>query len=236
MKSANKRNPSASCEPYLHQMYNIRNFDQCGKFRSENAMTHILNSLIEGLNEHQHIPRMVVIILDHEFLSMLHHTEFGISLMIGKCLHWLMSQVESVIEQKKCLLKHFKPGAISPLEPKLIWLKMMEKLNPSREMSMMKTKFNIILEQVLRQTGSGFIMDPHPHGAFPRNWFDSNGNMIHEGHVEFWRHIDNSVRRFNINKVGLDPTASSHQGKPTARRNEIPQASIWPPHRHAGDG
>ena len=133
LKSSNARRPSAMCDPYLHQMYNVKYFDRCGKFRTENAMTQILNSLLDGLNEHQHIPQMIVVMLNHEYLSMLHHTDFGISMMIGKCLHWLLSQMESAIDQKKCLLRHFKPGAISPLEPKIIWLKMMEKLNPLKK-------------------------------------------------------------------------------------------------------
>ena len=74
-------------------------------------------------------------------------------------------------------------------------------------------------------------MDPHPSGAFPRNWFDSNGNMLHEGRIKFWHHIDSSLRKFNIEKVSLDP----HERNQASSRGGIPHVLIWPPHRHAGD-
>ena len=186
MKQSSHRKPAAECDPYLHQIYNVKHYESSGNFRMESAMTRILNSLIRVLNENQSLPRLIVVMMDHEFLTMLKHTTFGVSIMIGKCLHWLMSDMGIMVQRKKHAMAFYKPGVLTPLEPKFIWVKMLERPNPSKEMGMMKAKFNVILEQVLSQVGSGFILDPVPDQGIPRAWFDFNGNMTHDGRIGYW--------------------------------------------------
>ena len=68
---------------------------------------------------------------------MVNQLGYGSSLIMGKCLHWLMLQMACVIQEKKQALKYYKPGAITDLEPKLIWMKMLETPNASRTLSLL---------------------------------------------------------------------------------------------------
>ena len=138
---------------------------------------------------------------------MVNQLGYGSSLIMGKCLHWLMLQMACVIQEKKQALRYYKPGAITDLEPKLIWMKMLETPNASRTLSLLRAKFNVILEQILHQTGNGLLLDPSPvpNHRFVKHWFDPNGNMFHQGKISFWKYLDEKIRRFDIEKKGLDP-------------------------------
>ena len=154
--------PSSEYDIYIHQKYNMRQV-YSDDFRKENTMLHMLNSLIRELNENQKLPRFIVFLIDHEFIKMMNHIGFGISLMMGKCLHWFLNQVEIAISRKKELLAFKKAGATQTLEPKLIWVKMIEQVQ-DKNMAMAKIKFNVILEQALAQMKSGFILAVIPDG------------------------------------------------------------------------
>ena len=220
---------AASAGIYLHQAYNIKHYETMENFCKENAMSRILNSLVKGLNEDHSMPRLIIMMVDHEFINMLHHKDFGISMMIGKCLHWLINEVDRAINKKKELLQQKKPGSITALEPKVIWMKMMEHPTSNKDMAIMQVKFNVILEQALRQSGKGFLIDASPDGKMQHRWFDYNGNMLHEGRIGFWQHISACIKKFNIEKTGLDPMDQQARYMPV--RHGIQHASILPPHQ-----
>ena len=83
-------------EPYLHKQYNVRSYYDLKNFSSENALSRIFNALIRGLEENARklLPRYIVIILGEDFFRMINHTDYGVSLMIGKCLEWMMANLE----------------------------------------------------------------------------------------------------------------------------------------------
>ena len=111
---------SSKCEPYLHQEYNVKPCLPKSQFSRENALGCLLNALIDALNENQHLSRIIVMVPDDAFLAMINQTSPGVSLMIGKCLHWLINQVDRAIETKKDALKFRKPGTLTDFEPKVI--------------------------------------------------------------------------------------------------------------------
>ena len=102
MKAPRRKN-SMQHDIHIHQMYNVKHFTNTGSFNilKEDAMTRFINVLIKALDDNHSMPRIIMLMLDHEFLFMLDHVEFGISLMIGKCLHWLVSQTDQEIRLKK---------------------------------------------------------------------------------------------------------------------------------------
>ena len=205
-------------------MYNIKHYTctDSYSFTHDNTLARLLNLLIKGINENQSMPRHILVFVDHEFLFMLNkdNQESGTSLKIGKALHWLVNRMTKEIEDKKKALSFFKPGAITPLEPKFIWVKMLEMSNTSKAMAMMKTKFNIVLEQILRQTGSGFLLQPFPNDRQIRPWFDRGGNMMHDGRIAYWKILDANIRRFDVEKTGLDPLRRHELGDGTQRQNQ----------------
>ena len=167
---------------------------------------------------------------------MMKHCDFGISLMLGKCLHWLESQITRIINRKKDALAFQKLGATFELETKVVWVKMLEVLSSSKSMSMMKTKSNVILEQTLAMSKNGFILSVTHDGdqTYKQSWFDINGNMHHSGRAEFWREFSKMIHDFDTQKEHL---LSSY------RANQFPQqrlgqqvtlmmrCSLIPPHR-----
>ena len=91
-------------------------------------MAHMLNALIRAINDPLNIvlPRMIIIIMDPEFLKMMNYHEFGISMMIGRCLEWFMCQVNRLIHARQEDLQAKHLGAVTRHEPRIVWLKMVE--------------------------------------------------------------------------------------------------------------
>ena len=198
-------------EPYIHEQYNIHlcYFDKNFPVPEENMMARVLNALIKELNDNARhpLPRLIVIIIGKEFFKMLNHVDYGVSHMIGKCLDWLMASLERLIHTRKMDIFHKRPGAVCYFEPKFIWVKMMEEKFPQvfRENSakaMLTRKFNVILEQLLEHSGSGFIMNGLP---FNKLNFDRNCKLNHEGRIAFWKHISGKLHKFNHHQDTLEP-------------------------------
>ena len=65
--------------------------------------------------------------LDDQFIHMFKHMGYGISVMLGKSLYWLINEVNKLIHTQKQALKRVKPRATCEGEPEIIWMKMLER-------------------------------------------------------------------------------------------------------------
>ena len=188
-------------EPYLHCQYNVKTFFPSSYTRG-NVMSGILNKLMDAFKENALLPRFIIIIPYDSFLAMLNHTEYGVSLMIGKCLHWLITEVDKLVDTRRAALLRRKPGAVTPHEPKVMWIKMLE--FPGRDRyALVRSKFDIILEQVLAQTRKGFIMKATECDNIQRNWFDMMGHITHDGCIQYWCFISYQLQRFDSQAIEL---------------------------------
>ena len=143
---------------------------------------------------------MLVIVPDGDLLHSLNHFEFDTSTVIGRCLDWIIQQIDRTITNKKSALRYKRPGSVSSSEPKVIWVKMLNR--PGRNQILnLREKFNSILEQCLAESGKGFILDPSAE-ILQRNMFDRGNNITHEGRVIYWCHIDMMLKKFDLQERG----------------------------------
>ena len=128
MRPGHDSNSSNAMVPYLHQQYNIKALFDTNNFPQENTLARIHNSLIKGINENARyaMPRMIIIIIGDELFKTIDHINYGVSLMIAKCIDWLLINLERIVKNRKIDVHQYRPGAVNYFEPKLIWLKMIE--------------------------------------------------------------------------------------------------------------
>ena len=86
-----------------------------------------------------------------------------------------------------------RQGAVKRLEPKLVWLKMLDYPNPM--LNMLSKKYNAILEQTLTTFDEGVLIKQLP---MHRSSWDRNGHLTHDGQIAFWKHVSDKIQ-------GLDP-------------------------------
>ena len=203
-------NKDHSNELYIHQMYNVKTFYTSKSFNSdkrENSMARMINALVRALNDplNMVLPRMIIIMPHAEFLRMMNYHEFGISMMIGRCLEWFMRQIYRTVTMCHDSLKRKCLGAVLHYEPKIIWLKMVENTNqPMAPMEILKSKYNAILDQVCQQEGEGFVLMPMDKPVL-RYIFNRSDSMSHDGRIAFWRSFSAKIKDFDEQKDSDDP-------------------------------
>ena len=71
-----------------------------------------------------------------------------------------------------------------------------------KNVGMLKTKFNVVLEQAMMQTRAGFVMSStDADNCIQYDWFNKNGNMTHKGRFKFWKNIDRKIWEFDVKKI-----------------------------------
>ena len=108
----------------------------------------IVNCLIKALNGTLKLPRLIIIIPDEDFLQFLEnkHHAAGNRLLIQGAVTWIINQMICAIDAKKDNLSRRKPGSILANEPKIIWVKILDKTNTITDQINLCDHFNIILE------------------------------------------------------------------------------------------
>ena len=159
-----------------------------------------------GLNEYVHLPRMVIIVPDADLLRFFNHYTFGITEIAEHCINWLIVTMERGIEARKDALRRRRQGAVNPNEPKVIWIKMLNRVNGTSKMMKFRHKFNDALEQMLANRKCHYIMDVSEVLASPQNFTDRN--LINaRGKEVFWREVNKVIEDFDKQKISLRPVA-----------------------------
>ena len=193
---------SKKCKPYCFEFYNVEDSFYINTTAITSTIARILNSMINILNKFEHLPRFLVMILDRDIVDAVKMKNYGFSEITEKLLDWLVKQVDLVIERKKMAMRAIKMGAVSAFEPKIIWVKMLDKpRNP--EFHCLKKKFNSILEDVLASRMGHYILDPTMF--IENSMYSRFGELNNIGRLEFWRAIDVQLRDFDDRKTKLKP-------------------------------
>ena len=164
------------------------------------VIARILNHIIMALNNRPRLPRFIFIFPDKDIVDYMNYFQWGVSFAFGAQLDWLLSQIERAIEAKKEGLSQMKPGAIAPGEPKVVYVKMIQRPYPSKAMSV-KWKFNKALEDSVALRQHGYIMSINVNQA----WFDRGNCLTQEGRVQFWNEFDDQVKKFDRQQISLHP-------------------------------
>ena len=188
--------------PYIHQQFTVSvHYSNTG---IRNGANKIITPLVQALNEFQRIPKYILVIPDKDMLVNLPHST-GISIIIGAMLHYVVKQIDILIEQRHLELTTLKPGAlVSSEHPKIIWVRMLKR--PKQLTSgtfSLRGKFNAILEERLLDGNcdNHFIMSIDVDAQD----FDLSGYLTSAGKSTFWREVDRAMRRFDMGDIKLRP-------------------------------
>ena len=205
---------------YLHESYNIDSYYQTFN-NGVRGLTRIINSLIEALNEHDHLPKYIIFIPDRDIIGAMGNFNFTIApIIFDLCITWIIQQIEILIQRRKTDLLDRRPGALhlSIDHPSMFWVRMMKRPTAITECSkifQMRNKFNNTLEDILTDAK----IDAHILSInVPDNEFDLRGNLTSAGKVTFWRELDQAIRKYDQEKIPLLPR---RQEKIASFRREV---------------
>ena len=105
--------------PYMYEMYNIN-----GYFTGMGTTgpLKIVNTLIDALNDEDHLAKYVLFIPDKDLLVGSKNSAF----MMGATMHYIVKQVDLFLERQHQDLLHKRLGALQPEFPKSIWICMLK--------------------------------------------------------------------------------------------------------------
>ena len=82
-------------------------------------------------------------------MKYIEHNSYAIVEISTKILHWVITNMILAIDAKKDRLMKLKPGTLTPAEPKIIWVKMINRLYQYDKTLMVRHKYNAALEDIL---------------------------------------------------------------------------------------
>ena len=92
------------------------------------GLARFINPLIELMNEKPHLPKILFIVPDKDILSILHSIGVSDALTIGTVIHYLVKQIDMIIERRCMDLLDKKPGSVcKDDQPKIVWVRMLKR-------------------------------------------------------------------------------------------------------------
>ena len=171
---------------------------------NRSVIAHIVNCVIKDLNECKKIPQFILIIPDWDILLGLQYFSYGIKEFVDKVISWMGEKIKSAIEEKKDQFFKMKPGCITTMEPKLVWVKMLRRNRSNEKVLTVRGKYNHALEEVMVKSKYHHIIDPNPKMS-KDDYFSSANILTENGKTAYWREIDDCIKLFESNKLKLQP-------------------------------
>ena len=184
--------------------YNVSTFT-CGEKQLRNPMVRVVNCVVEALNKYNVLPRFIIVLLDWDLVRFINYSDKGISKMLGMCVEWLVAELQNAVSIKKEDMRSKRPGSVVSLEPKFIWVKMIDR--PGKHLAKYmenREKFNGVLEETLFKTKQMYIMDID-RKSLDRSSFDIGGSLSTRGKGNFWGQFDRTLKKFDKQEITLRP-------------------------------
>ena len=132
---------------------------------------------------------------DKDFLTILHKVSCS-SMVIGACLHYLIMQIDLMIERRKQDLLVKKPGALMSDEfPKIVWVRMLKRPKADNHYIM---SIDVSL-----------------------NDFDLTGHLTSSGKATFWKEVNQGLMKFDHGKITLRPRHFQVSSKPNVSLPDV---------------
>ena len=197
--------------PYMYDFFNISSYVMNLISMLCSKMARIINAAISALNESKKLPRLLLMILDTDFLEQIDIINPGKTKIMGPCFEWLVSQLERVIAEKKEELRQKQPGAIAANEPKIIWVSLLERKGfIAKSYLNAVITANVVMEEVLSGRKNHFWLKLSPFMADQAN-FTAGGELSAHGKVKFWHSIDKVVEEFDKYEISLRPVSEAER-------------------------
>ena len=212
--------------PFLNDYYEVKFFFQRPLSQIKYVETRICNAIVEGMNTIDRLPKYILIILDKDLIESLKKVEFGAKIMIENAIIWLIEKLEKAIYWRKDDIRSKCPGALTGHgEPRLIFVSIPERprSTDSRKHEVFKlvTKANTTIENTVRKYPRFcHMMCVESVNEFIH--FDYQGRLTPNGRKQYWKEIDEEMKRFDKKQTDLLPRESSAY-RPQVRRAILKQ-------------
>ena len=111
-------------QPYLLEYYNPKGYFFTSKGWLNSSTSRVLNKLIEALNENSRLPKMIIFIIDKDFITDVKNYDYGATRNLANLVNWFMRQCDIVVQRKMLQISEKKPGALTASHPTLIFANM----------------------------------------------------------------------------------------------------------------
>ena len=195
MKSA--RQPTL----YIYEYFNIFCITPNPDSLVKNVLAKFMNCIIKALNDSVKLPRIILFIPDLDIIRYICRTVTvldadlsDLHLFVEGALNWIINQVAWAIDAAKDNLQRRKPGAILSYEPKMVWVKMMDRIGTgSRSKSLaLRNIFNTTLGDKLSGRTGHFIIDID-QAMDDASFFDADNHLNEYGRHHFWLALDKII-------------------------------------------
>ena len=126
IRSAAAGNPDKNM--YLLKYYNVKLLYKLMSAGVHCVIARIINSLIDGFNMNDHLPRFIVVIIDHDIIKDVDVFDRNAHKTIGDNVHWLVHQIDILVKRKKAEIQVKRPGALFVGDPKIIFVRMLRRV------------------------------------------------------------------------------------------------------------
>ena len=195
--------------PYLFNNYNVIPRFAGANTMGKSLLATILNQVIQGINETDHLPRYILLMLDKDVVENIQFGGFGCKIIFECTIEWLSSRIKNAINTRKEDLKQVKIGAFEPGEPRIVWIKMLIrpfiKTTSHGYVFAQCHTFNTILQSTILKFLHTHVLDTEL--PTDRALFDLGGNLSPTGKDYFWKEVNYWMRRFDRGKTELRPEA-----------------------------
>ena len=193
-----KKTPSTKNkrQPYMYDQYNVKIFSAYPLSLTKNTVGRFINVFIKALSDAKKIPSIVLLFPDWDILQFLDFYQDGAHAMTSCILNWIVVSITRAIQSKKDSFSHRNPGSVSENEPKLMWIKMINRHGEFDRALMTQARFNRALEDVLVDKKQQHIMDVNQAVDSP-NYFGPQNMLNGDGMTRYWYEVDKNVKLFD---------------------------------------
>ena len=175
-----------------------------------------------------HLPRFIVVIINHDIIKDVDVFDRNAHKTIGDNVHWLVHQIDILVKRKKAEIQVKRPGALFVGDPKIIFVRMLRRVGkPFYHGSKLealhghRAKFNDALNEAVAQIDQKMLTitacNSYAH-------FDQYGNLSVRGKSDYWQELDELLDEFDRRKIKLLP-APQHPNKEHKHHKQLSKHS-----------
>ena len=190
---------------YVFKEFNVDYFTSKPTSHIRSMPAQLVNVFIKALNEHNRILQMVLFVPDWDLAKYVNFYEVGVKHIFERLIGWMLTQISRAIQAKKDSLAHKKAGAVTPSEPKIIWVKMIERVGGEFERALtVRYRFNTVLEDQLAGRKNHFIIDIGKVIA-DSSYYTVRNSLNGNGAALFWSQLDRNIEIFDYDREEFIP-------------------------------
>ena len=193
-----------STPPYIYQQYTVKCFTSSPSTKTESVPAGMVNSIVKALNDAHKLPRFIIIIPDWDLLHYSDHNTYGVEAVTQWAVGWMVSNIIKAIEMRKDQIYNSKRGAVVATEPKVVWVKMLQRMRSYDKILTVRSKFNSTVETLIANKWRHYIIDINPI-LCDVAYFTKTNQLTGEGIILFWKEINECIKLFDACKLQLMP-------------------------------